>query len=165
MVLVISARLANDRSTLDRRRGPISDRTAGTASRHAFGAVGTVPADADGLAVLLVHEFQHVKLGEVLELCDPSDPTTRIRLRVPWRPDPRPVEGVLQGTYAHLAIADIWRARSDAPAVEHFRKYRTWTARAVSRPTGADPGFMDRTLQPLPGQKRDHVPIPVAEFG
>ncbi|MEV4756104.1 FxsB family cyclophane-forming radical SAM/SPASM peptide maturase [Micromonospora sp. NPDC049559] len=100
-------------------------------SRHAFGAVGTVLAPAEELAVLLVHEFQHVKLGAVLDLCDLVDPTERVRLVVPWRPDPRPVEGVLQGTYAHLAIAEIWRARPGDVAAERFRMYRDWTAGAV----------------------------------
>lgn len=90
-----------------------ADRAA--TARHAFGAVAVAPvARADELAVLLVHELQHAKLSAVLERYDLVDPHYAGRLRVPWRPDPRPVEGVLHGTYAHLAVADVWRARAAA---------------------------------------------------
>jgi len=44
-----------------------------------------------------------------LDLFDPADPA---RYRVPWRPDPRPVDGVLNGTYAYLAVGALWRSRS-----------------------------------------------------
>ncbi|MEN3611057.1 FxsB family cyclophane-forming radical SAM/SPASM peptide maturase [Plantactinospora sp. ZYX-F-223] len=105
-------------------------------SRDAFGAVGTVAADPDALAVLLVHEFQHVKLGALLDLTVLFDRAYPGRLRVPWRDAPRPLEGALQGTYAHLAIADIWRARPGAEAGEHYRRYHGWTARAIDRLAG-----------------------------
>jgi hypothetical protein len=40
-------------------------------SRHAFGAVGTaLPSTADDLALLLIHEFQHVKLGALQDMYD-----------------------------------------------------------------------------------------------
>jgi uncharacterized protein len=29
----------------------------------------------------------------------------------PWRQDPRPLEGLLQGTYAHIGVTDFWRVR------------------------------------------------------
>ena len=106
-------------------------------ARHAFGAVGAAPTDGDALAVLLVHEFQHTKLGAVLDLCDLFDPTYRASLRVSWRRDERPVEGALQGTYAHLGVTDVWRARAQiagpgqAQALQLFRQYRDWTSNAV----------------------------------
>ncbi|MCO8269555.1 FxsB family radical SAM/SPASM domain protein [Actinoplanes sp. TRM 88003] len=110
---------------------PAPDGTLRSAtSRHAFGALGLARADDPAaLAVLLVHEFQHTKLGAVLDLIDlvPDDAVTE-RLRVGWRPDPRPVEAALQGAYAHLAVADVWRRR-DNP--ELFRMYRDWTAEAI----------------------------------
>jgi uncharacterized protein len=64
-----------------------------------------LPADPAHLA-LLIHEFQHVKMSAARDLFDPADQRL---YRVPWRPDPRPFEGVLQGTYAHLAVSDFWR--------------------------------------------------------
>jgi uncharacterized protein len=110
-------------------------------ARDAFGAVGLVPADEDALAVMLVHEFQHSKLGAVLDLCDLFDPDYRVRLPVGWRPDPRPIEGVLQGTYAHVAVADIWRVRSERPgdrteARSHFLRYREWLDAALDALAG-----------------------------
>jgi uncharacterized protein len=55
---------------------------------------------------------------------------------VAWRDDLRPIEGVLQGTYAHLAIADIWRRRaardgSDSVAAAQYQQIRLWTVDAV----------------------------------
>jgi uncharacterized protein len=102
-------------------------------ARQAFGAVGVAVAGPDALAVMLVHELQHMKLGAVLDLVDLYDPHDPTRLQVGWRPDPRPIEGVLQGTYAHLAVADIWRARAmmNPDAVEPYRRYRDWTWSAI----------------------------------
>jgi len=81
-----------------------------------------------------VHEFQHTKLGAVLDLIDLVDPNTSDRLTVGWRPDPRPIEAALQGAYAHLAIADIWRRRSERdPALRpRYTMYRDWTAEAIA---------------------------------
>jgi uncharacterized protein len=115
------------------------------AARHAFGAVGIAPAAASNLATLIVHEFQHNKLSGVLDLCYLFDPRHAARLRVPWRPDPRPVEGALHGAYAHLGMARLWRARALVPgsgqrrARELFRTYRDWTSETVDelRGTGA----------------------------
>lgn len=82
-------------------------------ARHAFGAVAVArPGSADSLAKLLMHEFQHVKLGAVLDLVDLTirgEPERRYR--VEWRDDPRPLEAILQGTYAHIAVTDFWRTR------------------------------------------------------
>lgn len=106
-------------------------------ARHAFGAVAVAPTDADALAVLLVHEFQHVKLGALIDIIDFYDPGYPELLTVGWRPDPRPIEMVLQGTYAHLAIADIWRVRAersgDDTAAATFRRYRDWTTQALAK--------------------------------
>lgn len=105
-------------------------------ARNAFGSVAAALAEHEALAVMLVHEFQHGKLGAVLDLCDLFEPSAQT-MRVGWRPDPRPIEGVLQGTYAHIAVADIWRARvrrggpQDAPAEAAYRQYRDWTVEAI----------------------------------
>lgn len=86
-------------------------------ARSAFGAVALTPETPEALALLLVHEVQHLKLGAVLEVCEMFDPRDRRRIRVPWRDDPRPIEGALQGAYSFLALADIWRRRP-GPAAE-----------------------------------------------
>ena len=105
-------------------------------SRHAFGALGIArPEDPAVLAVLLVHEFQHIKLGAVLDLIDlVPDEAAGERLRVGWRPDARPVEAALQGAYAHLGIAGIWRRRAerDPACRDTYAMYRDWTAAAIA---------------------------------
>ncbi len=89
-------------------------REVSAAARHAFGAVGAArPADPVTLALLIIHEFQHVKLGAVLDLYDLFDPADGRLFHAPWREDPRPIEGLFQGTYAHLAVTDFWRARRE----------------------------------------------------
>ena len=121
-----------------RRSADGTERSA--AARHAFGAVGlALPDDPALLALLLVHEFQHVKLGALLditELFDTSD--TEPRYYAPWRPDPRPIEGLLQGVYAHLAVVAFWRVRhmrltgtEREAAQARFAQWRMHTADAV----------------------------------
>ncbi|WP_329114017.1 FxsB family cyclophane-forming radical SAM/SPASM peptide maturase [Streptomyces sp. NBC_01465] len=115
------------------------------ASREAFGAIGAArPATPDLLALLIVHEFQHVKLGAVLDRLDLYDTTERRTFYAPWRPDPRPLPGLLQGTYAHIAVTDFWRTRRhtaegrDFDAAEaHFTRWRGQTAEAVEVLAGA----------------------------
>ncbi|HEY0531303.1 MAG TPA: FxsB family cyclophane-forming radical SAM/SPASM peptide maturase [Actinoplanes sp.] len=123
---------------------PAPDGTLRSATtRDAFGAVGIAYTDDPAaMAVMLVHEFQHTKLGAVLDLIDLVDERAAgDRLRVGWRPDPRPVPAALQGTYAHLAIADIWRRRAElgiAGARENYVMYRDWTVAALASLRSAD---------------------------
>ncbi|MFD7706180.1 FxsB family cyclophane-forming radical SAM/SPASM peptide maturase [Streptomyces sp. NPDC059786] len=118
---------------------PVEGSDVSSAARDAFGAVAIArPAAPELLALLLVHEFQHVKLGAVLDLVDLYDPTCDELFYAPWRPDPRPLEGLLQGTYAHLAVIEFWRARwrsttgdQARKAAEQFSRWREETAEAV----------------------------------
>ncbi|WP_405361025.1 FxsB family radical SAM/SPASM domain protein [Kitasatospora sp. NBC_00085] len=127
--------------------GP-AGRDVSAAARQAFGAVGIArPATAPILALLLAHEFQHVKLGAVLDLVDLYDPADGTLYDAPWRPDPRPIEGLLQGTYAHLAVTAFWGTRTaiydglPGTAAEHaraqFALWRRYTAEAVERLAGS----------------------------
>ncbi|MFG2846171.1 FxsB family cyclophane-forming radical SAM/SPASM peptide maturase [Kitasatospora sp. NPDC048296] len=125
------------------RPGP-QGRDVSSAARQAYGAVGIArPATAPTLALLLAHEFQHVKLGAVLDLFDLYDRADDRLYFAPWRPDPRPLEGLLQGTYAHLAVTEYWGTRSAAydglpgeaadRARAQFALWRRYTAEAVER--------------------------------
>lgn len=110
-------------------------RRSGTA-RQAFGALAVaLPGTVAGLSELLVHEMQHVKLTGLGDLFDLFDRTDDTMVTVPWRDDPRPIEGVLHGTYAHLAVADLWRSRSrltpDGEARRLFCMYRSWVAEGI----------------------------------
>ncbi|AYG84224.1 Anaerobic sulfatase-maturating enzyme [Streptomyces hundungensis] len=110
------------------------------ACKDAWGAIGVArPASPEQLALLIVHEFQHVKLAAVLDAVDLYDKADRGRYYAPWREDPRPIGGLLQGTYAHIAVTDFWRVRREtAPlaaergaAEAEFARWRQQTARAV----------------------------------
>ena len=124
---------------------PLSDRAArgrdiSATARQAFGAVGIGrPATADSLALLIVHEFQHVKLGAVLDRHDLYDPHDTRLYYAPWRPDPRPLEGLLQGTYAHVAVAEYWRAQMGRlPRADvEFARWRAHAAEALETLAGS----------------------------
>jgi uncharacterized protein len=119
-------------------------REVSATARHAFGAVAAaLPADYAHLALLLIHEFQHVKLGAVMDMFDLFEPADRRLYRVAWREDPRPLEGVLQGTYAHVAVTDFWRVRrhtAEGPAARaahvQFARWRSATAEAIETLSG-----------------------------
>ncbi|MFE7118900.1 HEXXH motif-containing putative peptide modification protein [Streptomyces sp. NPDC057654] len=75
----------------------------------AFGAAFTSrPTTAVDLAATLAHEIQHSKLAAVLDLVPLHRAGPEPRHWAPWRPDPRPFGGLLQGLYAHVALADLW---------------------------------------------------------
>jgi uncharacterized protein len=124
--------------------GP-QDRDISATARHAFGAVAAaLPAEPVTLALLLIHEFQHVKLGAVLDLYDLYDPADDRLFHAPWREDMRPLEGLLQGTYAHLAVTDFWRARREVTAgaaaeaaAERFAYWRDHTRDAIETLTSS----------------------------
>ncbi|SDT67378.1 uncharacterized protein SAMN05216371_3589 [Streptomyces sp. TLI_053] len=104
-----------------------------SAARQAFGAVAIArPRGAETLALLLVHEFQHVKLGAVLdreELYDRGD----TRLFEAFGLTPRPIGSLFQAVYAHLAVTAFWgtRAQDTEPARSRFVHWRTLTDEAV----------------------------------
>ncbi|GAA5044329.1 uncharacterized protein HNP84_004603 [Thermocatellispora tengchongensis] len=122
-----------------------SSRPVSSTARHAFGAVAAaLPADPATLALLILHEFQHVKLGAVLDMYDLYDESDTTLYHAPWREDPRPLEGLLQGTYAHIAVSDFWRVRRHAvegearqEAQENFTRWWSHTAAAVETLTGS----------------------------
>jgi uncharacterized protein len=117
----------------------VPGREISAASRRAFGAIAAaLPIGDDALALLILHEFQHVKLGAMLDMFDLCRPATRQVYYAPWRDDPRPLEALLQGTYAHLAVADYWRVRRHGlrgtaaeAAAAQFARWRMNTAAAI----------------------------------
>jgi uncharacterized protein len=103
-------------------------------ARQAFGAVGIALPGAGAppgqLAELLLHEFQHVKLYVLMDLVPMVEPAADLKLRVPWREDPRPLEGVLHGCYAFLAVAHLRRGEGKDSRAAYLR-YRSWVAAAL----------------------------------
>jgi len=83
-------------------------------SAETFGCMAlSPPTSATGLAVTLTHEMQHNKLAALLHLFDLFEPSGPERFYAPWRPDPRPLPGLLHGAYAHLGVARFWERRRE----------------------------------------------------
>ncbi|MGV9450071.1 HEXXH motif domain-containing protein [Streptomyces sp. NPDC003635] len=108
-------------------------------SGDAFGGIqASLPDDAVQLAVTLVHEFQHTKLGGLLHLkplLQPGEePDGKELWYAPWRDDPRPLGGLLQGIYAFTGITRFWRthrkADSSRDAMAHF-EFALWRLHVV----------------------------------
>jgi HEXXH motif-containing protein len=77
----------------------------------AFGAIATsLPPTPVIMAEILVHEFEHLMLSGLQDMVPLMEHCAE-RVYAPWRPDPRPVSGLLQGVYAHLGIARFWGAQ------------------------------------------------------
>lgn len=120
-------------------RTPRPGRGTTATSPDSFGAcVMSEPADAVSLAVSLVHEFQHAKLGALMDLLPLHSTDRALRYYAPWRDDPRPLGGLLHGTYAFLAVTDFWRVqRTIAPPQEapfahfEFARWREQTLHAA----------------------------------
>ncbi|WP_443067081.1 aKG-HExxH-type peptide beta-hydroxylase [Streptomyces sp. NBC_01428] len=93
--------------------GTVPGRPAGSCSgtrREAFGAVlSSTPATATAFAATLVHEIQHTKLAALSTMVTLHQASSEARHFAPWRPDPRPYDGLLQGAYSHLALADFFQ--------------------------------------------------------
>jgi HEXXH motif-containing protein len=96
----------------------------------------SLPPDPVICAVTLVHEVQHVKLGALLDFVTLTRPDDGRRYYAPWRDDPRPLHGLLQGTYAHLGVSGFWRRQREVSggsklADVEFARWRAATALAV----------------------------------
>ncbi|MFD3538702.1 HEXXH motif-containing putative peptide modification protein [Streptomyces sp. NPDC058662] len=75
-------------------------------------AAGSVLARAQAppaLAATLVHEVQYGKLVALTDVLTLHTADRTARHWAPWRADPRPLEGLLHGAYAHLALAGYWQ--------------------------------------------------------
>ena len=115
-----------------------------------------LPSSGTDLALLIIHEFQHVKLGALTDMFDLHDSTDQRVFFAPWREDPRPVGALLQGTYAHIGVTDYWRLRRhqvtgpDAlAAAEQFARWRMMTAEAIE--TLANSGALTHARHPVRG--------------
>lgn len=74
-----------------------------------FGTVAmSTPPDGRWLASTFAHEVQHAKLGAILDIVRLLEPDDS-RYYAPWRPDPRPLSGLIQGAYAYLGVSGFWR--------------------------------------------------------
>jgi uncharacterized protein len=137
--------LATGLTTITPLAPEAGDREISATARQAFGSVAiALPDSAETLALLLLHEFQHVKLGALLDLFDLYDRNDARRFYAPWKDAPRPLEALLQGTYAHVAVTEFWRVRwrqLPSPAAEdaaaRFALWRAQTSTAAEALAGS----------------------------
>jgi HEXXH motif-containing protein len=81
-----------------------------TTSPQTFGTVAmSRQPDKYSCAETLIHETQHLKLCALLDLVELTAPDDGQRYYAPWRTDPRPASGLLQGAYAFLGVSGFWR--------------------------------------------------------
>ncbi len=118
--------------------------------REAIGTLYlTLHPDPVVMAEALVHEFSHAKLNALLEL----DPVLQNDWEAihpsPYRPDPRPMMGVLLGAHAFVAVARFLDA-IDAPGMARRRaelaaknRAAVATLRDAARPTPVGAGLID----------------------
>jgi uncharacterized protein len=119
-------------------------REMSAAATTAFGAVAmALHEDPVILARLLVREFQHVKLGAILDLYDLYDPVDDRVFPAPWGEGKLGVKELLQSTYAHLADTDLWRGSRKptsppaGPAAQRFEQWRADTAESIDTLLGS----------------------------
>ncbi|MBM2621410.1 hypothetical protein JIG36_38495 [Actinoplanes sp. LDG1-06] len=88
---------------------PVTNGVSNT-SLHAYGGVNMSAAGGPHqFALTLIHECQHAKLAALTDQVELQKPSVVKDLYAPWRDDPRPLSGLLQGIYAHLGVTDFWR--------------------------------------------------------
>jgi uncharacterized protein len=143
-------------------RRPASGQVSST-SAEAFGAISmSPPADRLSCAVTLAHELQHLKLSALLSMVPLTTADDGRRYYAPWRDDPRPVCGLLQGAYAYLGVSGFWRRQRQSMAGadryradKEFARWRASVAQAIETllacgqltPQGVDfVGRMSKTL-------------------
>lgn len=151
-------------------------RNPSASTGEAFGsAVVGLPTDGAGLASTLIHEFQHIVLGGMLHLTELYESDPRERIYVPWREDPRPFGGALQGVYAFFGVTAFWRAlahadpRSQRAAFEFaFWRRQSWhtlrSLRTDATLTEAGHRFLDGIAERLGPWQHETVPAHVHEL-
>lgn len=157
---------------------PVRAPGAGPFSASSPAAYGCVlvspPPDPAVLAASLVHEGQHIKLSALLDLVPLMHGGWAETHYAPWRADPRPLRGILQGVYAFLGVTGFWQSRihraADAPAhgtaALEFALRRAQTAhglatlRAHAELTRSGRRFLDGIAERLDGWLAEPVPEP-----
>lgn len=154
----VAAEAATAVSAIVPRSRPASGEVS-TSSAEAFGAIAlSLPPDPVTFAVTFAHEMQHLKLGALLDVVTLTQPDDGRRYYAPWRDDPRPLYGLLQGAYAYLGVSGFWRRQralsgDDRLADVEYARWRVAAARAVEtiRSSG---GLTDAGLEFTAGMAR-----------
>ncbi|MFF4796941.1 HEXXH motif-containing putative peptide modification protein [Streptomyces sp. NPDC001351] len=118
-------------------------RVRSATSGHGVGGLAlSLPESELACAAALVHELQHSKLDAFAHLFPLTEekPGPGRLYYAPWRDDPRPLAGMLQGIYAFTGVARFWRGRTRLPGGAHdqlawleFSLWRGQLAQVVPR--------------------------------
>jgi uncharacterized protein len=148
-----------------------SQGVASATSQEAFGAIAmSQPPSPVAGAETLIHEVQHVKLGALLDIVTLTLPDDGRRYYAPWRDDPRPLNGLFQGTYAFLGVTEFWRRQRQLTDGHRradiiFARWRTAVAQAVEtlraseRLTSAGLDFVSGMARTLASWQDESVPL------
>jgi uncharacterized protein len=118
--------------------------TPGLSATHSSaygGFAATAQTSTTGFATTMVHEFAHSKLHALHELIDLNDTESGQLYFAPWRADARPLHGLLQGTYAFMAVAEVWRLlgrKNAGDAIVQFAVLRAQLRGAIADLSVAD---------------------------
>jgi uncharacterized protein len=143
-----------------------------SSSPETFGAVAmSQPPDRCTLAETLSHEMQHLKLSALKDVVTLTEPDDGRRFYAPWRDDPRPIAGLLQGAYAFLGVSGFWRRQrhheEGAAVIRAHAAYARWraatllaigTLRSSGRLTEAGMEFVQGMARTLSTWMADPVP-------
>ncbi|HXL87746.1 MAG TPA: HEXXH motif domain-containing protein [Streptosporangiaceae bacterium] len=130
---VTAAEIAATVSVIVPRTGRLAG-VVSTSSPEAFGAVAmSFPPDPVTCAETLAHEIQHLKLSALMDIVTLTEPDDGRRYYAPWRDDPRPLSGLLQGAYAYLGVSGFWRRqrRLDAGPRQPEAEFARWREAAA----------------------------------
>ncbi|NUP02582.1 MAG: HEXXH motif domain-containing protein [Nonomuraea sp.] len=110
-------------------------RMSSASSRACFGGVAlSRPPDPLNAALTLAHEVRHVTLSALIDLLPLVGPDNGLYY-APWRDDPRPLHGLLQGTYAFMGVAEFWERQrhldTGLGAHARFARWRDAAAETV----------------------------------
>lgn len=153
--------------------GAVAEVFSGSAPDSFGGVLMSPPGNPAELAATLVHEAQHVKLSALADLVPLLRGGLAEEHYSPWRGDPRPVRGILQGVYAFLGVCRFWRAVRGAPGTpEELRAAADFefalrraqvaeglrTIRATAEPTDAGAVFLARVTAAADALRDVEVP-------
>ena len=140
--------------------------TRSASTGEAFGSVlVSEPDDALSLAVALIHEFAHIRLGGLLHLMPVTSGGEQEVFYAPWRDDPRHLAGLIQGIFAFVNIAAFWRTEagsgSSAPAAFEYALTRSQVEQAlgVAAGSGALTEVGDRLVRGLGDRVAGWAPL------
>ena len=99
---------------------PVGKAGRSSTSPDGFGGhMLTPPREALSFADTLVHEFSHSVLSAVADTAPLHTAGPGAVYYSPWRNDPRPIEGLLQGAYAYLGVTSFWEIQRNALTGRH----------------------------------------------